>query len=71
MRFVDFVKDNPVVVIDLVKYALAVLVLFGLPVPAGLDVALAGLIVAALSIYTRSKVTPVRNAPQTPEVALS
>lgn len=56
----EFIKNNPVVVLDFVKYALAVLVLFGLPVPPGLDVALAGLVVAGLSLYTRSKVTPVR-----------
>lgn len=55
----DYVRGNPVVVHDIVKYVVTLAVLFGLPIPPGVDVALAGLIFAGLSIYTRSKVTPV------------
>lgn len=58
-RLLEYVRHNPVVVHDVVKYAVTLAVLFGLPVPPGVDVAIAGLFFALLSIYTRSKVSPV------------
>ncbi|WP_144121119.1 hypothetical protein [Catellatospora sichuanensis] len=62
MKFVTFLKDNPVVLMDLVKAVLALVVVFGLPIPPGLDVAVAGAIVAALTVVTRSLVMPVGKA---------
>ncbi|MDM4718448.1 hypothetical protein QTQ03_02135 [Micromonospora sp. WMMA1363] len=59
MRYAKYVKDNPVVLLDLIKYAVAVLVLFGLPVPPGVDVAVAGVTLGVLTIITRSQVVPV------------
>lgn len=59
---VTYVKGNPVLMLDLVKYALAALVLFGLPIPAGLDVILAGAILTALTIVTAGQVTPAAKA---------
>lgn len=57
---VKALKGNPVLILDLIKAVLAVLIIFGLPIPAGLDIALAAVVVAALSIVTRSMVRPVR-----------
>jgi hypothetical protein len=59
MKLVAYVKDNPVVLLDIVKYLAAALVLFGLPIPPGVDVAVAGLILAVLTVVTRSAVVPV------------
>ncbi|WP_200209104.1 hypothetical protein [Micromonospora coerulea] len=59
MRFVAYIKDNPVVLLDLVKYVLAALVLFGLPIPPGIDVVVAGAVLAVLTLVTRAKVVPV------------
>ncbi|MDG4826013.1 hypothetical protein O7635_29540 [Asanoa sp. WMMD1127] len=58
MSYVRFIKDNPVLLLDLLKYVLAALILFGIPVPPGLDVLIAGAVVAVLSFITRSAVTP-------------
>lgn len=57
-KTLEFVRRNPVVVLDVVKAAVAVLLVFGLPIPAGLDVAAAALVVAALTVVTRQAVTP-------------
>lgn len=59
MDYLRHVKNNPVVLYDLLKYAVAVLVAFGLPVPPGVDVAVGGVLLAALTIATRSQVVPV------------
>ncbi|MEV6638093.1 hypothetical protein AB0M54_45960 [Actinoplanes sp. NPDC051470] len=58
MKVVAFLRDNPVVVLDVLKAAVALLLVFGLPIPAGLDVAAAGLVVAVLTVVTRQAVTP-------------
>lgn len=58
MSYIEWVKRNPVIVLDIAKYLLAGLVLFGIPVPAGLDAVIAGLVLAGLSIATRQLVTP-------------
>jgi hypothetical protein len=58
LRYIEWIKRNPVIVLDIVKYLAAGLVLFGIPVPAGLDVVIAGLVLAGLSIATRQLVTP-------------
>lgn len=58
----DYVKGNPVLLLDLLKYLLAALVLFGLPIPPGLDVLLAGAILAGLTLFTAGQVTPVATA---------
>ncbi len=50
-----YAKDNPVLLLDLLKYALACLVLFGLPIPAGL-------VVAVLTLVTAGQVTPAAKA---------
>lgn len=54
-----YLKKEPVAVMTTVKALLAVLIVFGVPLPPGLDVALAGVVVAVLTILTRSLVTPV------------
>lgn len=54
-----YIKREPVVLLDAVKAILALVVILGLPVPAGLDVALAGVLVTILTIATRGMVTPV------------
>lgn len=59
MDYLRYVKDNPVVLYDLLKYGMAVLVVLGLPVPPGVDVAVGGVVLAALTIITRSQVVPV------------
>lgn len=71
MKYAQYVKDNPVVLLDVLKYALGALVLFGLPIPPGLDVLVAGLILAGLTIVTRSKVVPVAKHEQAVEDALA
>lgn len=63
-KAIVFMKDNPVVVLDVVKYVLAGLVLFGVPIPPGLDVLAAGLVLAILTIVTRQLVTPEAKARQ-------
>lgn len=62
----EYIKREPVVVLDVVKYVLAALVLFGLPIPPGLDALVAGALVAVLSIVTRGMVTPTPNLPAPP-----
>lgn len=57
-----YLKREPVAVMTAVKALLAVLIVFGIPLPPGLDVALAGLVVALLTIFTRSLVSPVEEA---------
>lgn len=59
MDYLRYVKDNPVVLYDLLKYVVAALVAVGLPVPPGVDVAVGGVVLAALTIITRSQVVPV------------
>lgn len=54
-----YVRREPVVLLDAIKALLALVVVFGLPIPAGLDLALAGALVAVLTIVTRGKVSPV------------
>lgn len=56
---VAYLKREPVVLLDAVKALLAIVVIFGLPVPPGLDVAIAGALVALLTIATRGMVSPV------------
>lgn len=58
MKFVNYIKENPVVLLDVLKYVLAGLVLFGLPIPPGVDALLAGAILAVLTVATRQAVTP-------------
>lgn len=58
---VAYLKREPVAVLDVVKALLALLIVFGLPIPPGLDVAVAGVVVALLTVVTRGKVSPVQN----------
>lgn len=52
------IKREPVLLLDLLKAVLAVLLVFGVPLPPGVDIALAGLTIAVLSLFTRSRVEP-------------
>ncbi|XVU22542.1 hypothetical protein ACQPZJ_35475 [Actinoplanes sp. CA-054009] len=65
------VKRNPVLVLDVVKAVLALLIVFGVPLPPGLDVALAGVVIAGLSLLTRSAVTPNATVDEKVEEALN
>lgn len=62
-KILQAIKANPVVALDVVKYSLALLMLFGVPVPPGVDVALAALVVALGSLLTRALVTPNASVP--------
>jgi hypothetical protein len=53
----DFVRDNPVVALDIAKYTVALLIVFGLPIPPGVDVVLAALVVSVLSAVTHKLVS--------------
>ncbi len=65
------VKRNPVVVLDVVKALVVLATLFGLPLPPGVDVAVAGLAVAVLSLVTRQAVTPNATVEQAVDEALN
>lgn len=56
----EFVKDEPVAVLELVK-ALLVLAAFVVPIPAGFDLAVAGVVMAVMTLVQRSKVTPAHD----------
>lgn len=66
----SYVKGNPVLMLDLVKYVLSALVLFGLPIPDGLDVVVAGAILTILTIATAGQVTPAAAANRAVQTAL-
>lgn len=70
MKYLDFIKANPVLVMDAVKAALAIAVYFGLPVSAGLAAPLAVLVYGALSVATRGMVVPVAKHDEAVEEAL-
>lgn len=57
-KTIDFLKTNPVLLLDGLKYVLAGLLVFGVTVPSQLDSILGGLAVVLLSIITRSQVVP-------------
>lgn len=50
---------EPVVIINLVTAIIGVLVVLGVTLPVGLEVALGAVILAVGSIFARSQVTPV------------
>lgn len=56
---VEKLRSNPVLVMDLVKAVIALVVIFGIPIPPGLDIAVAGVLVAVLSVFTRGMVMPM------------
>lgn len=67
MKWIAYLKDNPVIVLDLVKYILAGFVLFGLPIPQGFDVIVAGAVLTVLTVITRSRVArAIEDALHTP-----
>ncbi|GAB3847300.1 hypothetical protein GCM10029963_28520 [Micromonospora andamanensis] len=59
MKYLTYITENPVVLLDIIKYAIAALVLFGVPVPPGVDVAIAGAVLGALTLITRAVVVPL------------
>lgn len=59
MKYLTYLRENPVVLLDLVKYAVVVAALFGLPLPPGIDVAVASAVLAVLTLITRAKVVPL------------
>jgi hypothetical protein len=67
---ITWIKGNPVIVGDVIKYGLALLVLFGVPVPAGAAAAISALIVALGSLVTRSQVSPTATVEAKVEEAL-
>lgn len=59
MNYLRFLKNEPVVILDVVKAAVAVVLLFGLHLPVGFAAAATALVVALLTLVTRAKVVPV------------
>ncbi|MCG5459617.1 hypothetical protein PSH03_005401 [Micromonospora sp. PSH03] len=70
-KYAEYLRGNPVVLLDLMKYAAVVAVLFGLPIPPGVDVAVAGAVLAVLTIITRSRVVEVGKHTREVEDALA
>lgn len=58
----DYIKQEPVVILALVEAAVVAAVAFGVPITTEQKVAVAGLTAAVLTILTRQMVTPVANS---------
>lgn len=55
----EYIKKEPVAVLDIVKAAVVLLVAFGVPVSVEQKVAIAGVVAAVLTIVARQMVSPV------------
>ena len=55
----EYLTNEPVLLTNVVRAVLVLAVLFGLPLPLGADVAILAVCEAALTLFTRSRVTPV------------
>ncbi|MER7445041.1 hypothetical protein [Micromonospora avicenniae] len=59
MKWVTYLRDNPVVVMDIVKYVIAALTVAGITVNAAIAAPVGGLILLVLTVVTRGQVVPV------------
>lgn len=64
MKFLEYLKGEPVVVLDVIKALVALLVLFGLHLPVAFAATATALVLAVLTLVTRSKVVPARKVPE-------
>ncbi|MEU8086341.1 hypothetical protein AB0B57_22365 [Micromonospora sp. NPDC049101] len=64
MKYVGWLKDNPVIVTDIIKYVIAALTVAGVTVNAAIAAPIGGAVLLILTLITRSQVVslPTHNA---------